>query len=110
MMSCDGIYAFSTFYSGKETIILKLSQSTIDMGTFDCKVKNIVLHDLFGIESIEDCTLRFKNIFRAKRMEYNLNHLWGRMMSTSKLISQILPETIEVFHNGIFQHTVDFLF
>ena len=43
-------------------------------------------------------------------MEYNLNHLWGRMMSTSKLISQVLPETIEVFHNGMFQHTVDFLF
>merc|ERR1711970_699263 len=33
-------------------------------------------------------------------MEYNLNHLWGRMMSTTKMICRLLPETIEVFHNA----------
>ena len=42
-------------------------------------------------------------LLRAKRMEYNLNHLWGRMMSTTKMICRLLPETIEVFHNGEFE-------
>ena len=45
----------------------------------------------------------FNFLLRAKRMEYNLNHLWGRMMSTTKMICSLLPETIEVFHNGEFE-------
>jgi len=42
----------------------------------------------------------FNFLLRAKRMEYNLNHLWGRMMSTTKMICRLLPETVEVFHNA----------
>ena len=74
--------------------------STVYLSNFDSKVKII---DLFRVENVESSNLKFKTFLRAKRMEYNLNHLWGRMMSTSKLISQVLPETIEVFHNGMFQ-------
>ena len=32
-------------------------------------------------------------------MEYNLNHLWGRMMSVRKSVCFILPESNEVFHS-----------
>merc|ERR1719192_459490 len=32
-------------------------------------------------------------------MEYNLNHLWGRMMSVTKIVTSILPETSEIFHS-----------
>lgn len=33
---------------------------------------------------------------RAKRMEYNLNHRWGRMMSIEKSVQDILPEMKQV--------------
>ena len=33
---------------------------------------------------------------RAKRMEYNLNHRWGRMMSIEKSVQNILPEMKQV--------------
>lgn len=38
----------------------------------------------------------FNFLLRAKRMEYNLNHRWGRMMSIAKSIQHILPEMSQV--------------
>ena len=47
---------------------------------------------IFPTEVMRKYIRVFNFLLRAKRMEYNLNHLWGQMMSTSKRFKSALPE------------------
>lgn len=64
---------------------------------------------IFPTEVMRKYIRVFNFLLRAKRMEYNLNHLWGQMMSTSKRYKESLPEAYEVFYSSnILAHEMGF--